>query len=80
MLTKLLTFEKELFIVHPNPITLVEQLHAQTSDRKTKLALTCLLDFYKDNRDAIMSGRYVVQVKENLIKGCTYQLYFQSLD
>lgn len=79
MLSKLLTFEKDLVIVHPDPTTLVKKLRAQTSDEKTKTALTCVLDFFKDDADAMMSGRYRVIVKRNLIKGCTYELFYSPL-
>lgn len=81
MLNKLLTFERDLVVInHPNPIALVEALYAQASDRKTKLAVHCVLDFFKDDREALTNGYYKVVVTENLIKGCKYELYFQSLD
>lgn len=78
MLRKLLTFEKDLFVFTntSHPIEMVERLHAQASNRKNKLALTCLLDFFKDDRDALTTGRYKVVVTENLIKGCTYNVFY----
>lgn len=78
MLRRLLTFEKDLFVSHDtsNPIEIVERLHAQSTDRKNKLALTCLLDFFKDDRDALNAGRYRIVVTENLIKGCTYNVFY----
>jgi hypothetical protein len=76
MLRRLLTFEKDIVVInHPNPYQLVELLFAQASDRRTKLAIQALLDFFKDDRDALTNGHYKVVVTENLIKGCTYNVF-----
>ena len=78
MLRKLLTFEKEIYVFTNTsyPIEMVERLYTLATKRKEKLALQCLLDFFKDDRAALTTGRYKVVVKENLIKGCTYEVYY----
>ena len=73
-----LSFEREIAILTPNfDITTLDN---SSTNRRTNLAITCLLDFFKDDPDTVMPGIYVVKVRENLIKGCTYNLFFRAFD
>lgn len=45
--------------------------------RDNKLAAECIVDFFTRNPELQQAGVFVVEVFENLIKGCDYNVYLK---
>ena len=58
------TFTCDITINDPS-VDLMEVLET-TSNKKKRIALVCLYDFYKDDLDTLMVGTYTVTVKSQL--------------